>query len=236
MTASKAIKIDCAGYATAADWYEGKKDSPILLNLSGYSSTKARYVPFIEKIVSITGASVLALDLSGHGESPFKLEDVSPAQNFIEVVAAFDWLKNKFPKRKIWVMGTSYGGFLASQLTKYREFDKLVLRVPAIYRPQNFYTKWGDYNPDEELGYRKNEKTIAKHPLLERAANFKGRVLVVTHELDDVCPPNSTAPFIHAFKADHWEVKGFQHSFGESKKTPEQEEAYYAKVAEWLKK
>lgn len=234
MTQPKEISIACVGYDVKADWYEGSTNK-VLLVLLGYTSSKDQYVQLVSFIVENTGTSALVLDYSGHGASPFNIKDLTPAQNFLEVITAFDWIKDKYPEKSVLVMGTSYGGFQATQLTKYREFDKLILRVPAIYKPSDFYTKWRDMEIHRH-DYRINTKDLDNHPLLKRASDFKGKTFVITHELDDVCPPNSTMPFVRAFNADHWEAKGLIHSFKDSIKTEEQKQEYYNKIAEWLKK
>lgn len=227
------ISINCVGYAIKANLYETNSDY-ILLNLIGYSSNKDKYKDFIEYIVDSTGISAITIDYSGHGKSPFELENITPAQNFLEVITTFDWIRKKFPEKDIYVMGASYGGFLATQLTKYRSFKKLVLRVPAIYKPKNFYTTWGDYEIEEGLAYRETAEKLVDHPLLKRASKFEGDTFVITHELDDVCPVNSTNAFVEAFKADHWVAKGFKHGFGESDITSDQRIEYYKKVSDWL--
>lgn len=230
----KEISIACLGYEIKANWYDNDSDI-IMLVLPGYTSKKAKYEEMISYVTEKTGISALVIDYSGHGESPFQIEKISPAQNFLEVIEAYDWIKNKFPNHKIIVHGTSYGGFLATQLTKYREFDELILRVPAIFEPSNFYTKWGDYNVEKGRKYRVHGD-FNDHPLLKRASMFEGRSLVVTHELDEVCPPNSTDAFIKSFSADHIEFKGIKHGFGESNMSDEQKTEYYQNLVDWLVK
>src|SRR5206468_9462352 len=119
---------------------EAKTTEQILLVLPGWTSTKAKQNDLVSHIVESTGISALVLEYSGHGDSPFDVMETRPAQHFLEVICAFDWLKSKYPTAHISVMGGSYGGYLATQLTKYRQFDNLVLRVPAIYQPVDFYT------------------------------------------------------------------------------------------------
>lgn len=148
------IQIPCTGYSLAADWYDGTSEK-VILDLHGFSASKAKYAELLSDIAKRTGAHALAFDYSGHGESPNDIQNISPAQNFLEVVNAFDWIKENHPDKKIMVMGTSYGGFLATQLTKYRKFEKLILRVPAIYPPNIFYTKWGQLDRDAIYEYRK---------------------------------------------------------------------------------
>jgi uncharacterized protein len=231
----KRIDIKCEGYSVAADWYEADTNV-VLLNLIGFNSNINKYNKMLSSIVEQTNISVLTIDYSGHGDSPFDINDLTPAQNFLEVITAFEWVKNNYPNSKIYVMGASYGGFLATQLAKYRTFEKLILRVPAIYKPENFYTAWGKYEVEEGRNYRETAEKLVDHPLLKRASNFKGKTLVITHELDDVCPKNSTMAFVEAFKADHWDAKGFQHGFGQSDVTDEQLQEYYNKISDWLLK
>lgn len=238
-TIIKNIKIDCLGYQLEADLYECDSND-ILLVLIGYSSSKESYHDLVNSLVTNTNMSALVLDYSGHGVSPFSLEDVSSAQNFLEVIQAFDWLKETYPDKKISVLGTSYGGFLAVQLTKYRKFDRLVLRVPAIYRPEEFYTKWGVRQKDQETylkserAFRTDKEALATHPLLARASKFEGKTFVVVHENDELVPRETTDAYIHAFNADSYLAKGFAHSYASG---PEAEKPKYKKViADWLNK
>lgn len=228
------VDIPCVGYSIVADWYEGTNDDQILLVLPGWTSTRLSYGDFTQHMVENTGAGALVLDYSGHGDSPFDAYDMRPAQHFLEVINAFDWLKQKHPKAHISVIGTSYGGYLAAQLTKYREFDNLVLRVPAIYPPKDFYTPHKDM--DNELMskfYRNDSKELAKHPLFQRAAGFKGKTLVVVHENDQIIPPETTEQFIKTFAADMHLAKGFPHSFNEAA-SDEEKLAYKNAVSDWL--
>lgn len=232
----KPLQIPCVGYEIAGDWYDGAANNEnVLLVLVGYTSSKANYRELVTAIVEKTGYSALVIDYTGHGESPYVLEDLSPAQNFMEVITAYDWLAENHPDKVISVMGTSYGGFMAIQLTKYRSPKKLVLRVPAIYSPEVFYTKWRDIDLEEiRHGYRADPENFITHPLLTRASKYRGQAYVLTHELDDVCPKSSTTPIAEAFSAETWEAKGFAHSLAKSNYTPSQLEQYQDKIAEWL--
>lgn len=230
------VQIPLHGYSVAADWHEGSSGA-VTLFLIGFNSNRERYKEFAEVVQTKTGSSVLVLEYSGHGTSPFELGEISPAQHFLEVIAAFDWLVENHPDKKISVIGTSYGGFMATQLTKYRTFQKLVLRVPALYPPHVFYDKLKTFeNTNHFADFRSNSTDeLLSDPLLKRASEFTGDTLVVTHELDTVCPPNETSAFTKAFNANHWEAKGFKHGFGESEVTDEQKQKYYLRISEWLK-
>src|ERR1035437_6825461 len=234
----KDITIECSGYSVAADWYEGTSTDKILLALYGYSSKKANQTELVSSIVASTDMSALVFDYSGHGDSPFKLEDTRPAQHFLEVIYAFDWLKDQYPNAEISVMGTSCGGFLATQLTKYRSFDKLILRAPAIYQPNDFYTLNSEINSDSgwaaKDSFRKDKAALANHPLLARASSFSGKTLVVVHGSDEVIPKETTDAYIKAFDAEVYAAEGFSHSLVNMPRDKVVE--YQNKISDWLNK
>lgn len=230
------LEIPCHGYSVAADWYESRdRDRDrILLCFIGWSSKRARYQKMLSAIVGATGMSALVFDYSGHGDSPFELPDTRPAQHFLEVISVFDWVVERYPDADISVMGTSYGGFLATQLTKYRRFTALVLRVPAIYQPSDFYSLWRDIDMQwTEKVFRADAGALARHPLLARAAAFTGNTLVVMHEKDDRIAPETTDAYIVAFDADTYIAKGFKHSFGKAV-TNQQADTYNQVISDWL--
>lgn len=234
------LQIQCTGYSIAADGYDGANSNKILLVLPGYTSTKARQKEFVEAMVEQTGTAALVIDYSGHGESPFELKDTRPAQHFLEVICAFDWIRAQRPDAEISVTGSSYGGFLATQLTKYREFKNLVLRAPAIYRPEEFYNPWAMRLNDEQnyvksmLQYRSDAEALAGNPLLGRAGNFTGRTLVVVHENDELVPRETTDAYIQAFHADSFIAEDFTHSIDPLKVTKSEVWDYQIRIAEWL--
>lgn len=234
------LKIQCSGYEIAADWYEGANPNGILIVLPGYRSSKARQKNHAEAMVQDTGTNALVVDFTGHGNSPFELRDTRPAQHFLELIYVFDWLRQQYPAATISVSGSSYGGFLAVQLTKYREFDNLILRAPAIYKPSAFYDLWSNRIDNEEVyksqmsEYRKNSEALAKHPLLGRASAFRGKVLVVVHENDELVPRQTTDAYIKAFDADSFMAEGFSHTIDAAVSDSVQLQAYQDKIAAWL--
>lgn len=231
----KETKIDCLGYSIAADWYEGESINKVLLVLPGWTSNKSSQEQLTRHMVKMTGTSALVIDYTGHGESPFNAMEVRPAQHFLEVITAFDWLKERYPDALISVMGNSYGGYLAVRLTEYREFNNLVLRVPAIYASKDFYTLNKDIDRQHERLYREDRKFLDTHPLFAKVSAFKGRTLVVWHELDEFVPKEATDKYIEVFRADSYFAKGWKHSF--NKGAAQEEQLNYQNViSDWLNK
>lgn len=230
----QSLKIPCVGYELAADWYDGKKDE-VLLVIPGWSSNRENYRDIVSAITGMTGMAALVVDLAGHGESPFRLPDLMPAQNFLDVVAAYDWLAQNHSDKTINVIGASYGSYLAALLVQYRLVKKLVLRAPAIYRPENFYMKWGDVDREEVREvYRQDAAAIAANPLFARADTFQGRALVVVHELDEEIPRATSDAFIKIFHADQYVAKGLTHRMTEYLNERSRVIQYQKSIADWL--
>jgi pimeloyl-ACP methyl ester carboxylesterase len=231
----KTLDISCMGYAVKTDIYEGSPEGPVMLNLIGRTSRrdKQRYNNFLPKLARELGVTTVIFDYSGHGDSPFDIEDISPAQQFLEVIEVFDWMKAHYPNKKVFVIGSSFGGFLATQLTKYREFDGLILRAPAIYRPKDFYTKKRDENRNATDAFRQDVEALAKHPLLARASAFTGKTLLIVHERDEQVPKETTDAYVNAFKPEILRAN-VTHSLDDS--TPEEINAYNDSIQEWIAK
>lgn len=232
MTEIKTFDIECSGYAVKADWYATDNSNEIILSLIGWTSNRKRYSDILSAVCEKTGMSALVFDYSGHGDSPFDIQTTRAAQHFLEVIYVFDWLKDNYPNAKISIMGSSYGGFLATQLTKYREFDNLILRAPAIYKPSDFYTLRKKEDRESTLIFRRDVEALAKHPLLARASNFRGRTLVIVHENDEQVPKETTDAYISAFNAEKYLAKGFSHSIEDQ---PNEKLVEYENIiSDWL--
>ena len=236
MIEPKEITIGCIGYEIKADWYQGDDSVGVMLFLIGFPSKKSTQTDLVTSQVTGTGMSAIVLEYSGFGESEFDLNEVSPAQNFIEVVQVFDWIKDHKKANKICVIGTSYGAFQATQLSEYRKFEKLVLRVPAIYPPEIFYTKWKNIDREYVDQYRNNFEDYKSHPLLVRASHFPGETFTVIHEIDESCPLLSTQAFTSAFGAEEYIAEKFKHSPGNSDITREELVNYQEVIVDWLNK
>jgi uncharacterized protein len=233
------LRVQCGEYSVEADVYEGVNREKVLLVLIGWTSSKASSADLVQALVSGTGMSAVIFNYSGHvdGVKPPKYEDIvmetRPAQHFFEVVCVFDWIREQHPDAEISVLGTSYGGYLAALLTQHRQFKNLVLRVPAVYETSEFYKKNKEIHSTDTLRtFRKNTAALAELPQLVTAMQFKGDVLVVTHELDEQVPKETTYAYAAAFAADELLAKGFPHSLRGVEK--EEIGKYQHKIVEWI--
>jgi hypothetical protein len=132
-------------------------------------------------------------------------------------------------------MGTSYGGFLAAYLTHFREFDKLLLRTPAIYHPEDLYTLSHLIDRVETVQqYRPDAAAVEMHPLFTRASAFAGQVLVVIHDQDEDVPSATTDVYAHAFKAETYTAEGLRHGAKDPANLPEAVQLSYDYMGQWL--
>lgn len=230
----KQISIPITEYSIQADWHEGTSSDDVLLTFVGFGSSKKSNSDFVANVVKQTGMSALVLDFSGHGESPFDVNDTMPAQHLIEAAKAYDWLAESYPERTINVMGTSYGGFMAAYLTRFRAVAKLVLRTPAIYAPKDFYTTHQHIDKLVVRKYRKDTEALKNHPLFLQEAVSQPDTLLVVHGNDDSIPVETSDVYRDAFNAEMYVAEGFVHAFRDPSNPQDQIEDYYQAVARWL--
>lgn len=237
------LQIDCLGYSIFADWYDGTTTDEIILFLMGSTSTRKRQQKLIEAIVKGTGMSILVIDYTGHGESPFGLANIRPAQHLLESITAYDWIAKKYPNAKISIVSASYGAYLAAHIIAFRPVEKLVLRVPAIYKPEALYDLWGDRVQDEEKYrvttelFRRDITALKSHPIFEsNARHFNGKTFVVVHGEDELIPREVTDVYTEEFGAEQYTAEGFKHAVSHSSPTEAQMNSYQDAISSWLNK
>lgn len=230
------ISIPCLGYKIEADWHQGASDKQILITFVGFKSSKHSNLDFMAQLVEQTEMSALVIDFSGHGESTINLDETVPAQHLLEATKAYDWIRANYPESAIHVMGTSYGGFVAAHLTRYRPVEKLILRTPAIYEPGHFYTEHGLIDKILIREYRKNVAELQKHPLFFQSPIKNPETLLVVHSEDTSVPTETTEVYRAAFNAQVYIANGFAHAFRDPSNPQESMPAYYAALTAWLRK
>lgn len=180
-----------------------------LLFVHGLRSNRSGYVERAAAASDRLGATALAFDLGGHGESEGHLADLAPADHLSELAAAFDFLSASFPpstttEPKVGVCGASYGGYLSALLPSVREVWRILLRAPALY-PDNLF--------DVPLGRARS--TVAAHSdmIWSSAQRFQGRALIVESENDTVIPHDVVRQYLLEFeRSQHTIIAGAGHA------------------------
>lgn len=163
---------------------------PGVLFIHGWGGSQSQYVARARQIAAL-GCICLAFDLRGHAQTKPQFETVSRASNLQDVLAAYDLLADHrhVDRSSIAVVGSSYGGYLATILTTMRPVRWLALRAPALYMDSGWEVPKLQLHKDQDLkAYRRSLVPFADNRALQATHDFDGDLLLVESELDNIVP------------------------------------------------
>lgn len=180
-----------------------KNKNPGILFIHGWESSQQGYLHRARAIADL-GAVGLTFSLRGHGQSDGKLEDFSRADHLQDVLTAYDFLVSQkgIDENKIGVVGTSYGGYLAAILSSKRKSRWLVLRAPALYQDEHFNAPTAMIEKGGRT-YRQNKISPRKNKALQAISRFKGKLLIIKSENDEIIPEEMIQNYIQAVNLKH---------------------------------
>lgn len=189
-TRDKKIDIAIAGETIAGTLVTPGVMIPGVLFVHGWGGSQQQYLTRAHEIAAL-GCVCLTFDLRGHAGTKGQNETVSRKDNLGDVVAAYDILARQpnVDPNAIALIGSSYGGYLASILTTERAVKWLALRVPALYMDSEWEVPKRQLHKDQDLvGYRKSAIPPKDNIALRACSEFKGDVLIVESEHDNTVP------------------------------------------------
>lgn len=164
---------------------------------------------------------------------------VSPAQALALATADFDALDALDAQAAARscvraVVGASFGAYIAAHLTGVRNIDLLVLRSPALY-PDDAWLQAKESGDVHALRrFRERIHTPAEVGVLAFCSLFRGHVLLVCSENDEVMPPpvieSYRRAFQHARSLQQVTLKSADHELSD----PASQDAYRWEVTQWL--
>jgi uncharacterized protein len=171
-----------------------KDKIPAVVIYHGRGSSQVRYTDRAEELVQ-AGFITLIFSFRGCGDSDGEFKDQTLEMGHQDALAAYDFLfkQDSIDKNRIGVYGGSYGGYHASLLTKDRAINSLVLSVPALY----LNSEWEvvpETMSEEHTQYR-NGDDFSDNSSIKAIAEYTGLLLLIQHELDDICPKEQTDAF-----------------------------------------
>lgn len=210
---------------------------PGVLLVHGWGGSQAQYLLRAREIASL-GCICLTFDLRGHAQTRERyFETVTREQNMQDVLAAYDLLARRphVDPDAIAVVGSSYGGYLGSILTSMRPVKWLGLRAPALYIDDGWDSPKLQLHKDYDLkGYRRSFVPAEANRALRAVEAFKGDVLLVESELDDIIPGTVLRSYReaskHARSLTYRCIAGADH--GLTKQTDQK--AYLGLLVNWL--
>jgi dienelactone hydrolase len=165
------------------------------------------------------GCVCLTFDLRGHSRSQAQYDTVTREDNLRDLLAAYDLLASQpsVEKSAIAVVGNSYGAYLATILTSLRQVRWLALRSPALYKDEGWDLPKRQLNRDPDLPvYRRRRVDAADNRALRACAEFKGDVLIIESERDELIPHavvlNHIASLVNSRSITHRIISGADHA------------------------
>lgn len=174
---------------------------PGLLFLHGWNGSQEQDMDRAHAIAAL-GCVCLTFDLRGHVGTEALHASITPRDNLDDALAAYDTLAAHpaVDSRAICVVGSSYGAYLAAILTSVRPVKWLSMRVPALYRDADWTRSKAALDRAALISYRSAVLAIEGNRALEAAAAFRGDVLIVESERDDLVPHATIANYLGSFR------------------------------------
>lgn len=150
----------------------------------GWTSKNKKYLKLAEQLAN-RGILCLAINLRGHGDSRYSIEDYSRKEHLMDVLFAIDYVKERSNNAPCILLGKSYGGYLSSIASSLRQIDYLILSQPALYPDADFSLRNAELirkNPDI---FRSRTEVVESNKALRAIFNYKNHLLIVESEHDE---------------------------------------------------
>ena len=178
---------------------------PGVLFVHGWGDSKEQDLARAREMAGL-GCVCLTFDLRGHAATDARQQTVTREENLRDLIAAYDRFvaEHVVDPTSIAVVGISYGGYLATLLTELRPVRWLALRAPALYKDADWGMPKRALHKDPEFAaYRRRELPPNDNRALRSSAAYRGDVLIVESEHDDVVPHPAVQSYITAFAKAH---------------------------------
>ncbi|CAM3310134.1 alpha/beta hydrolase [Pseudomonas floridensis] len=177
---------------------------PGILFVHGWGGSQQRDLARAKNITGL-GCVCLTFDLRGHERTEGLRGKVSREHSLEDLLAAYDRLVShpSVDPEAIAVIGTSYGGYLATILSAMRTVKWMALRVPALYWDADWDMPKQELDRDRLAHYRRSAVTAADNRALAACKEFRGDVLLIESERDDYVPHATLMSYRGAFELAH---------------------------------
>jgi uncharacterized protein len=203
-TLDEAVEINVGDHQIAGTLVRPATMAPGVLFVHGWGGRQQQYLARAREIAAL-GAICLTLDLRGHGRTTHQQDTVTREENLRDVVAGYDMLAAQpgIDPSAIAVVGSSYGGYLAAILSSLRPVRWLALRVPALYKDDDWALPKSELRKYGLEAFRRGAVSPEENRALSACAAFAGDVLIVESEHDDIIPHPVIANYMAAFQKAH---------------------------------
>lgn len=205
----------------------GKGPFPSVVFFHGSGSTGETYFKAAKKL-SENGVLGFAFNYRGCGASDGKFEDQTIAMGMNDAKTAVDFFLSQEEVNidRLGFCGASFGGFIASMLVSQFSPKSLMLVVPVAYNKEIINKTHRDADDLKKFENSKSYEEISK---------FKGDLLVVECEFDDVLPPGMVGKYLESAKnaknKEEFILKGAKHSVS---RNPEGQAVLIDRTRDWF--
>lgn len=232
---SENIDLQVQGESIACTLVSPGSRMPGILFVHGWGGSQQRDLARARQITGL-GCVCMTFDLRGHEKTASQRLTVTREQNLDDLLAAYDLLANhpSVDPAAIAVIGSSYGGYLATLLTARRAVKWLALRVPALYWDDEWNMPKQSLDRQRLNDYRQRALSPSDNRALAACAEFSGDVLLVESEQDDYVPHSTLMSYRSAFGSahslTHRIVDGADHALS----SEQSQKAYSSMLTAWI--
>ena len=203
-TSSDRIEIQVDDERMAGTFLAPSNKVPGVLFVHGWGGSQERDLERARGIAGL-GCICLTFDLRGHIKNSERQMAVTREENLRDLLSAYDCLHRhpSIDTRAIAVVGTSYGAYLSAILTSLRPVQWLSLRVPALYRDEQWDTPKRKLDREDLARYRSQFVPATENRALNACLQFRGDVLLVESEHDHLVPHATIMSYRAAFQNAH---------------------------------
>jgi pimeloyl-ACP methyl ester carboxylesterase len=237
-TRDEALEIGVAGERIAGTLIVPDTRMAGVLFLHGWGGNQTQYAARAREIAAL-GCACLTVDMRGHAATVREKAKVTREDNLSDALAAYDRLaaEHAVDRDRIAVIGSSYGGYLATILTELRPVRWLALRAPALYKDSEWdLPKLALRHAQRLEDYRRLALVPEANRALRAVAAFEGDVLIVGSENDTIVPHEVFANYRNACKKARSltcrTIAGADHGLTD----PACREAYTRLLVNWISK
>lgn len=232
---SEQVLIDVQAERLAGNLLSSKVRVPGVLFVHGWGGSQERDLNRARGIAGL-GCLCLTFDLRGHGAANQRQAQVSREDGLQDVLAAYDHLvaHPTVDPMAVAVVGTSYGGYLATLLSQLRRVRWLALRVPAIYRDRDWLVPKRALDREDLKRYRASPIDIQGNRALKACAGFQGDVLLVESEHDEHVPHATIMSYRAAFQRSHSLTHRIIDDADHALSSEASQEAYTTILVDWV--
>jgi hypothetical protein len=208
---------------------------PGVLLVHGWDGSQEEYIARAHEIASL-GCICLTFDLRGHVRHQADRDTVNREDNLRDLLAAYDALVGHpaVDPRAIALVGSSYGGYLAAIVASMRRVRWLALRVPALYRDEDWEMPKARLDREVLAAFRRSVVPPQANRALSACTTFRGDVLLVESEHDSLVPRQTIQNYMKAFtqaqSLTYRMISGADHGLSEK----EWQQTYTALLVHWM--